>query len=180
MARWLFDPDHTVAHFTTRHMMITIVHGQFNRFSGEILFDPADIQATSLQVEIDASGLWTGVEARDRHLRSPDFFDVEKFPVIRFKSTGAEVVASNFMKVHGELTVRDVTRPILLHAAWFGPLQYQDETGSYTTMGFSATAAVNREDFGMKWNNDFGRERFMVGKHIELALDAEADLSPEP
>ncbi len=179
MARWLIDPDHTVAHFTTRHMMITIVHGQFNRFSGEILFDPADVPATSIQVEIDASSLWTGVEARDRHLRSPDFFDVEKFPVIRFKSTAVEVAASNVMKVHGELTIRDITRPILLHAAWFGPMQYQDETGSYTTMGFSATAYAKREDFGMTWNNHFGPGNFMVGKHIELALDAEADLSPE-
>ena len=179
MAKWLIDADHTVAHFTTRHMMITIVHGQFNRFTGHIVFDPADVPAMSVQVEIDASSLWTGVEARDRHLRSPDFFDVEQFPVIRFKSTGVEVESSNFMKVNGDLTIRGITRPILLHAAWFGPMQYQDETGSYTTMGFSAAASVNREDFGMMWNNHFGHGRFMVGKHIGLSLDAEADLSPE-
>jgi polyisoprenoid-binding protein YceI len=179
MAKWIIDPDHTVAHFMTRHMMITIVHGQFNRFSGEIWFDPEDVPAMSVRVEIDAASLWTGVEARDRHLRSPDFFDVGKYPVIRFRSTRVEVESSNFMKVHGELTIRVVTRPVLLHAAWFGPMQYQDETGSYTTMGFSATAMLNREDFGMTWNNYFGRERFMAGKHIELKLDAEADLALE-
>ena len=179
MAKWVIDPDHTVAHFTTRHMMITKVHGQFNRFSGEIRFDPADVPATSVLVEIDASSVWTGVEARDRHLRSPDFFDVDQFPVIRFESTSVEIAGSNFMKVHGELTVRNITRPILLHAAFFGPMLYQDETGSYTTMGFSATATVNREDFGMTWNNEFGPGNFMVGKHIELALDAETDLSSE-
>ena len=118
--------------------------------------------------EIDASSVWTGVEARDRHLRSPDFFDVEKFPVIRFKSTGVEVAGSNFMTVHGELTVRDVTRPILLQAALFGPMQYHDETGSYTTMAFSAAATRQPGRFRHDVEQSFRPRDFMVGKHIEL------------
>jgi polyisoprenoid-binding protein YceI len=172
----MIDTDHTVAHFTARHMMITFVHGQFNRITGLIDFDPEDLSKTAAEIEIDAAVLYTGVEARDRHLRSEDFLHVEKHPVLTFRSTGAETAGSNLFKLHGDLTIRGVTRPVLLHAACFGPNEYADETGVYTTMGFEARVSLNREDFGITWNNVFGKKQFMAGKHLDIVINVEADL----
>jgi polyisoprenoid-binding protein YceI len=172
----MIDTDHTVAHFTARHMMITFVHGQFNRITGLIDFDPEDLSKTAAEIEIDAAVLYTGVEARDRHLRSEDFLHVEKHPVLTFRSTGAETAGSNLFKLHGDLTIRGVTRPVLLHAACFGPSEYADETGAYTTMGFEARVSLNREDFGITWNNVFGNKQFMAGKHLDIVINVEADL----
>jgi polyisoprenoid-binding protein YceI len=178
MAKWIIDTDHTVAHFTARHMMINDVHGQFNNISGFINFDPSDMAGTSMDIEIDAASIFTGVEARDNHLRSSDFFDVEKYPHILFKSTEIEEVGSNMFKVHGSLTLHGVTKSVLLHAQYFGPTYFTDETGSYTTMGFAATAYLQREDFGMTWNFKYPGG-FTVGKHINITLNAEADLEKE-
>jgi len=179
VAKWIVDPDHTVAHFTTRHMMITDVHGQFNKTSGIIYFDPKNMANTSLEVEIDAASIWTGVEARDNHLRSADFLDVEKYPTISFKSTSVEISGISSLKIHGEIAIHGITRPILLDADFLGPNHYEDEEGSYTSIGFSATTHINREDFGMTWNNNFGNENFMVGKHLNITLNSEADLADE-
>ena len=178
MAKWIIDTDHTVAHFTVRHIMINSVHGQFNKISGFINFDPADIAGTSMEIEIDAASIFTGVEPRDNHLRSSDFFEVEKYPYILFKSTKAEEVGSNMFKAHGRLTICGVEQPLLLHAEFFGPTYFTDETGSYTTMGFAATAYLQREDFGMTWNYKYPGG-FTVGKHIDITLNAEADLEKE-
>ena len=176
MPRWLIDSDHTVAHFTARHMMITFVHGQFNRISGVIDFDPADLSATAANVEIDTAVLYTGVEARDRHIRSEDFLHVERHPLMLFRSTRAETAGSTLFKLHGDLTIGGVTRPVLLHAECFGPNEYADETGAYTVMGFEAKTSINREDFGIVWNNVFGKNQFMVGKHLDIVIHVEADL----
>jgi len=178
MTKWIIDSDHTMAHFAVRHMMINDVHGMFNKISGFINFDVSDIAGTSMEIKIEAGNIFTGVEPRDNHLRSPDFFDVDRYPHIFFKSTKSEVVGSNRFKVRGDLTLHGVTRPILLHAEYFGPTYFKDETGSYTTMGFAATAYLHREDFGMTWNYNF-LEGFTVGKHIDLILKAEADLEKE-
>ena len=179
MKKWIIDPEHTVAHFTARHMMITDVHGQFNKVSGVIYFDPADKESTSLEIEMDTTSIWTGIERRDNHLRSADFFDVERYPKILFKSARAEIAGSNLMKIYGELTIRGITQTVILNTEYFGPIQYEDETGAYTTIGFSATTHLHREDFGMNWNNNFGPGNFMVGKHIDITVDGEADLSLE-
>ena len=175
MARWIIDEDHTVAHFMVRHLMINDVHGQFNKISGVINFDASDMANTSMEIRIEAACIFTGVEPRDNHLRSPDFLDVERHSHILFKSTECEVVGSNLFKVHGDLTIRGVTQPVLLHAEYFGPNYFTDETGSYTTMGFAATAYLQREDFGLTWNYEFPGG-FTVGKHINLTLNVEADL----
>ncbi len=178
MAKWIIDTDHTVAHFRVRHMMINDVHGQFNKISGVINFDASDVAGTFVEIEIEAASIFTGIEPRDNHLRSSDFFDVEKYPHILFKSTKIEVAGSTLLKVHGDLTLHGVTRPVLLHAEYFGPTYFTDETGSYITMGFAATAYLQREDFGMMWNYEFPGG-FTVGKHISLTLNAEADLEKE-
>lgn len=177
MAKWIIDPNHTVAHFLARHMMITDVHGQFNDISGTIEFNQQDVAATSAEVEINAAGIWTGVERRDNHLRSPDFLNVEKYKTIFFKSTRTEMTGISTLKLHGTLTIRGITRPVILDTEFFGPNHYEDEEGVYDTIGFSATTSLNREDFDMTWNNYFGNNNFMVGKHINITLNAEADLA---
>ncbi len=175
MAKWIIDPDHTVAHFTVRHLMINDVHGQFNKISGLINFDPTDVEASSMKIEIDTASIFTGVEPRDNHLRSSDFFHCEKYPAILFKSTRVEEAGSNMFKVHGDLTVIAVKRPVLLHAQYFGPTHFTDETGSYTTMGFAARTYLQREDFGLTWNFKYPGG-FTVGKHIDIIINAEADM----
>jgi polyisoprenoid-binding protein YceI len=134
MAKWIIDEDHTVAHFMVRHMMINDVQGQFNKVSGFIIFDSSDIANTSVEIKIEAASIFTGVEPRDNHLRSSDFFYVERYPHILFKSSKSEVAGNNRFKVFGDLTLHGVT-----------------------------------------WNYEFPGE-FTVGKHIDLILNAEADL----
>ncbi|MDD5169905.1 MAG: YceI family protein, partial [Syntrophales bacterium] len=156
MAKWEIDHDHVSACFSVRHMMVAVVHGLFTKVCGTILFDPAEPEATRVEVEIDATSIYTGVERRDSHLRSADFFDVEKFPTIYFKSTTAEVVGMNFLKVAGNLTIHGITRPVLFDVTYVGPSHFVDDDRTYTTFGIDATTCIQREDFGMHWNLETG------------------------
>lgn len=173
MARWVIDPDHSVASFVVRHMMIANVRGQFNRISGTIVFDPENIPASSVEVIIEAAGIYTGIQKRDDHLRSPDFLDVEKFPHISFKSSRAENPGGRRLRVAGDITIRGITRNLVLETECSGP-----EKSPYgeTSMGFAASARINREDFGMIWNVALESGGVMVGKDILIALDVESDL----
>ena len=177
MAKWIIDPNHAVAEFTVYHMMVTPVHGQFNSVKGSVEFDPADPGAMSVEVEIEAAGLYTGVERRDNHLRSADFFDVASFPAITFKSTTVTVIALNNVIITGDLTMHGITRSIAFRANFIGPSKFYDDElkQMYTTFGFHATASIDREDFGMMWNVGIEDGGFMVGKTIDLAFNAEID-----
>lgn len=181
MARWKIDPDHAAAGFTIRHMMVTPVHGQFSGVTGEVVFDPADPAAASVEVEVDVSSLSTGVDRRDTHLKSPDLFDAGKFPRMYFKSSRVEVVGMNRCKVLGDLTIRDVTRPVVFDVYFAGPSRFFDdeEDRLYTAYGFQATAGINREDFGMFWNLAIEDGGFMVGRHVDIVFNAEVDLVEE-
>jgi polyisoprenoid-binding protein YceI len=179
MAKWILDPDHTVAEFSVRHMMVTWVRGQFNKITGTLYFDPLDVAASSVEVEIDASVIHTGGDQRDNHLRSPDFLNVEKYPAITFKSAGVEPAGLDQAWVRGDLTLLGVTRPVVLDVRWAGPSRFDDEGKIYTTFGFRAETKINREDFGMVWNTEMEHGGVMVGKHVYLTLDSEADLVEE-
>lgn len=178
MARWIIDPDHAVAEFVVYHMMVTPVHGHFNSIKGTVNFDPADPAAMSVEVEVDVAGLYTGTERRDNHLKSPDFFDVEKFPAMTFKSTSIQVFALNTIIITGDLTILGITRPVTFRAHFLGPSKFYDDElkETYTTFGFHATASINREDFGMAWNVGIEDGGFMVGKTVDLIFNAEIDL----
>jgi polyisoprenoid-binding protein YceI len=178
MARWKIDPDHAVGEFTVYHMMVTPVHGQFNTVRGQVLFDPADPGSASVEVEIDAAGIHTGVERRDNHLKSADFFDVKRFPVISFKSTAIEVVALNNLNITGDLTIHGITLPVAFSTRFLGPSMFHDDelNQTYTTYGFRAAASINREDFGMSWNVEIEDGGFMVGKAVDIVFSAEIDL----
>lgn len=179
MAKWRIDPDHAAAEFTAHHMMVTIVHGQFNGVSGTVFFDPAEPSRTAARVEVNAAGVYTGVDRRDAHLRSPDFLDVEKHPLMVFETTKVEVVAANNLKMTGDLTIHGFIRPVVFDVEYAGPSKFIDEDKVYTTFGFHATSTINREDFGMVWNLDIENGGFMVSRHIDITINFEADLDEE-
>jgi polyisoprenoid-binding protein YceI len=174
MSKWGIDPDHSVAAFVVRHMMVANVHGQFNKIKGAIHFDHNDIPNASVELSIDVSGIYTGIQKRDDHLRSPDFFDVEKYPYMTFKSTKTDMTEKNCLKVFGDLTIHGITKQIAIDVAYSGPEQ---SPYGETSMGFTATAKINREDYGIMWNVELKSSGFMVGKEIQIVLDIEADLA---
>lgn len=176
MAKWNIDPDHSVAAFRVRHMMVAYVRGQFNKLSGSARFDPAAPSTLSLEVSIAAAGLYTGISQRDEHLKSPDFFEVETHPAISFKSSGY-TAAGTGGKLVGDLTIHGVTKPATLAVTLTGPLVGPADFGGETVLGLTATATVNREDFGMTWNVPMDAGGVMVGKEIELELNLETDLA---
>jgi len=179
MTKWNIDPDHVSARFSVRHMMVTVVHGLFNKVRGSILFDPAKPDETSVEIEVDTASIYTGVDRRDNHLRSADFLDVEKCPIMSFKSTAAEVVGMNSLKIIGDLTIRGITRSVVFDVTYRGPSYFIDDDKTFTTYGIDASACIHREDFGMKWNLDIEDGGFMVGKCVDITFSAEIDLEEE-
>ncbi|MEW6585786.1 MAG: YceI family protein [Nitrospirota bacterium] len=173
MATWIIDPDHSVAAFSIRHMMISNVHGQFNRISGVIDFDPADIPHASVEVSIDVSGIYTGIQKRDDHLRSPDFFDVATYPVMTFKSRTVETTGGNRFRVIGDLTIKEVTRTVSFD------VEYSDVVispmGGESSRGFVSSLMLNCDDFGITWNVPL-EGGLVIGRNVQIELDVEADL----
>jgi polyisoprenoid-binding protein YceI len=179
MATWKINTNHSSAEFVARHMMVTWVRGLFTKVTGTLSFDPLAVAASSVEVEIDTGSLFTGVDKRDNHLKSGDFLEVEKYPTITFKSTRSEPVALDHARIHGDLTIRGVTQPVVLDARWSGPAHFNDEGTLYTSFGFRAETMINREDFGMVWNTEMEYGGVMVGQHIYIRLDVETDLADE-
>ena len=121
MAQWQFDPTHSSADFAVRHMMVSTVRGGFKNVTGTLDFDPDNIENARVEATINTSEfVSTGVEDRDNHLKSPDFLDAENYPTITFKSTRIEKTSDDKAKVHGDLTIRDVTRPVVIEAHFLG------------------------------------------------------------
>ncbi|RPI35432.1 MAG: polyisoprenoid-binding protein [Nitrospiraceae bacterium] len=173
MAKWIVDSDHSVAAFSIRHMMIANVRGQFTRITGTILYDPAEIRNSSVDIVIEAAIIVTGILKRDDHLRSPDFLDVNKYPVITFRSTGIEPVDAGHARVTGDVTIHGTTRQITVEAEFSGPVK--DPFGDGVSMGFTTSATLNREDFGITWNQPMEGDGIMLGKEVRLFIDLEAD-----
>jgi polyisoprenoid-binding protein YceI len=181
MAKWFFEPGHTAAEFSVRHMMVTYVRGHFKNVRGTLLFDPANPRAASVEVEIEASGIWTGEPERDAHLKSADFLDVQKYPTIAFKGNQVEMTGPTDAVVIGELTIRGVTRAVSLGVHCLGEWQtpwWEDgvDKGPKTRAGFVATTIINRHDFGVSWNASLDRGGMVVGNTVEITIDAEAIL----
>jgi polyisoprenoid-binding protein YceI len=176
MAKWNINVNHSSAAFDVRHMMVSWVHGMFGHVTGTLNFDPLNVEKAAVEVEIDAASIYTGLEQRDIHLKSPDFLEVQKYPAITFKSNRVELAGLDHAYVHGDLTIRGMTRPVLLDARWTGPAHFDDEGKIYTSFGFRATTRINREDFGMVFNMEMEHGGLMVGRHVHLTLNAEVDL----
>lgn len=176
MALWNLDPAHTQANFSVRHMMVATVRGSFDKVSGTLEFDPQNPANSRVEATIEAASINTGLADRDAHLRSADFFDVENYPTITFKSTSVKPTGDNTADVTGDLTIRGVTRPVTLKVEFLG--ETIGMSGG-THAGFEARGKINREDFGLTWNVALETGGVLVGKEISLNIDAEVIRVPE-
>ena len=169
---WQVDPNHTAAQFSVRHLGISTVRGAFTKVSGTVTYDPANPGNTVIDVAMDANSVDTRVEKRDNDLRSPNFFDVAKFPTLTFKSKRTELNGAGKLKVIGDLTIHGVTKEVALEVdAPSGPVK--DARGNWH-MGTSATTQINRQDFGVS------ADKGMVGDEISIIIDVELIQSPAP
>lgn len=176
MATWNLDTTHSGASFSVRHMMISTVRGSFSSLRGTLEYDPANPAAASVEVEIDASSIDTGVADRDNHLRSADFFDVEKYPHITFKSKKVELTGDDEARITGDLTIRDVTREVVIEAEYLG--QTNSPFGD-KRVGFSGSTKIDREQWGLTWNVAMEAGGVLVSKDIKISLDVQAVLVTE-
>jgi polyisoprenoid-binding protein YceI len=167
---WQLDPVHTSVEFVARHLMVTRVRGKFTGVSGNIHISD-DPLGSWAEVTIDPASVETGDEKRDAHLRSPDFFDVERHPEITFRSNRVEGSSPGHFKLEGDLTVHGVTRPLTLDVEYHG---WTSDPWGGRRAGFSATTEVDREDFGLTWNVALEGGGFLVGKKIRLEFEIEA------
>jgi polyisoprenoid-binding protein YceI len=184
MAKWIFEPGHTAAEFRARHMMVCWVRGHFKDVHGSLTFDPDNPSQLSLEATIQTPRLWTGEPQRDDHLRSSDFLDVGKHPTIYFKSTGSKCVGTNDFDVSGELSIRGVSRTVLLEMHYLGKWStpyWTDagDAGPVTRVGFAGEAHVNRHDFGVSWNGTLPNQGVIVSDEVFIKVDVEALLETE-
>lgn len=181
MARWFFEPGHTAAEFSVRHMMVAEVRGHFKNVKGTLEFDDRDPARGTAEVTIDARAIWTGEAQRDEHLRSADFLDVEHHPEIRFAGRATRLVGPRDYEVSGDLTVRGVSRPVVLQVRYLGQWStpwWEDgaDRGPKIRAGFVATTRIDRHDFGVSWNSPLEKGGVVVGADVAITIDAEAIL----
>jgi polyisoprenoid-binding protein YceI len=172
---WQIDPAHSVIGFEVKHLMISKVRGRFGTVSGTIQLDEADVSKSSVTAEIDVTTIDTREAQRDGHLRSADFFDVENFPAITFRSTRVERAGEDRATVVGDLTIRGVTREVKLSVEEEGTAK--DPWGG-DRIAFSATAKIDRRDFGLTWNQALETGGVLVANEIKLILDVQAVKAP--
>lgn len=168
VTHWDIDPSHSSANFSIRHMMIAKVHGGFSRLSGSLCLDRNDVANSSIEAIIDASSIDTREPKRDEHLRSADFFDVQKFPSITFSSKRVVPSGEGF-RVEGELSIHGIIREVALEVE--GPeLEVKDPWGN-VKIGASATTRIKRKDFGLSWNAALETGGVLVGDDVTITLD---------
>jgi polyisoprenoid-binding protein YceI len=168
---YTIDPAHSRLGFVARHAMVTKVRGQFSRFEGTIHADAEDPSRSSASVTIDVSSVDTGNEMRDNHLRTNDFFDVEKYPNITFASTAIRQTGPTTFEVTGDLTIRGVTRSVTFELEFTGAVK--DPFGN-DRIGFEGSLVVNRKDFGVNWNAPLEAGGVLVSEKVTLELDVAA------
>jgi polyisoprenoid-binding protein YceI len=170
-ANWEVDPAHSNVGFAVRHMMVSTVHGSFGRYTGSVSIDDADVTRSTVHIEIDATSISTGNDKRDEHLRSPDFFDVAHFPKLVFDSTHVERKAPDLLSVAGNLTIKNVTRPVVLNVSGLSG-EVKDPWGG-TRRGATATTKISRKDFGLNWNKALETGGVVVGDEVTIQLEVE-------
>ena len=168
---WNIDPVHSVAEFKVKHMMISNVKGQFTGLSGVLTLDEKDLARSRVAASIDAASIQTRDAQRDAHLKSADFFDVEKFPALSFTSTRVTASAEGEWAVAGALTIHGVTRETVF--AVEGPTASAKDPWGNTRIGLSATTKINRKDFGLTWNAALETGGILVGDEVTITLDVE-------
>ena len=171
-AVYSIDPAHTDFSFSVQHMVIANVRGIFQKFEGSMEFDDNN-KLSGANAVITAESLYTKIKKRDNHLRSPDFFDVAKYPDITFKATSMKYSGPNKLTITGNITIKDVTKEITLTGETLGPVK--DPWGN-TRMGINAKGTINRKDFGLLWNKVLETGGLLVGDMVELIIEGEGIL----
>jgi polyisoprenoid-binding protein YceI len=167
---WIIEPNHTHSSFTIRHLVISNVRGEFGKTTGTVTLDEKDVTKSTVEASIETGTVDTRVADRDAHLRSPDFFDAAKYPAMTFKSTRVEKAGQGKLKVHGNLTIKDVTKPVVLDVT--GPTGEIKDPWGNTRRGVSATAKINRRDFGLNWSKVIEAGP-VVGDEVTIEIEAE-------
>ncbi len=168
---WQVDGAHSSVSLTVRHMVISKVRGHFTKWNAKLALDTADLTRSAVEVQIDAASIDTGVADRDNHLRSPDFLDAQKYPSLTYKSRRVEAVAPERLRVVGDLTIRNVTREVVLDVDYGG--QGKDPWGNQR-VGFTATASLNRKDFGLTWNQALETGGVLVADRVDIEIELQA------
>lgn len=171
-ATYKLDAHHTTVGFKIRHLF-SKVQGTFNDFAGTFVYDPDNPQAWAVTTTIQTSSIDTAVEARDTHLRSKDFFDVEQYPTITFVSTEVTEVTPTSATLRGDLTIHGVTKSVMMDVAIHGV--GADPWGSVRS-GFTATTTINRKDFGLTWNETLETGQLLVGENVQITIEVEGIL----
>jgi polyisoprenoid-binding protein YceI len=166
---WEIDASHSSATFAVRHMMVTTVRGEFGKMEGKVGFDGQELTKATVEATIDASTINTRDAKRDAHLRTADFFDVENHPTITFKSKRAETVSPGKFRLIGDLTMRGVTREVVLDVE--GPTEAIKDARGNARIGAQATTKINRKDYGINWSRTLDGGGLVVGDEVQVTLD---------
>ena len=180
--KWVFEPGHTAAEFSVRHMMVANVRGHFKNIEGYIEIDPNDPGDVVVEATINASGIWSGESYRDQQLKGADFLDVENYPEITFRGSQINFIGQNDLQLIGDLTIRGITHEVRLDVQdlgrWDTPFWADGEDkGPKTRAGFIATTRVNRHDFDVSWNDTLDKGGVVVGDIVTITIDVEALLT---
>ena len=167
---WQIGFAHTRLTFTARHMMISKVHGEFGQFDGTVEFDQANPAATTIDIQVETASLSTGTADRDNHLKSPDFFDVENYPHMTFKSKRVDVIDDHHARLVGDLTIRDVTNEITFDVEYLGSAK---GPRGQTSVGFTATTKIKRADWNLTWNMVLETGGVLVSEKVTINLEIE-------
>jgi polyisoprenoid-binding protein YceI len=167
---WVIDPAHTLVEFSVKHMMITTVRGRFTRFTGTLNIDDQRPERSTVEGTIEAASIDTHEPNRDNHLRSADFFDAEKYPLLTFRSRRIEPAGDGAYKIIGDITIKDVTREIVFKVTDEG--QGKNPWGKQVR-AFSAQATLNRKDFGLNWNVALETGGWLVGDQVKITIELE-------
>ena len=166
---WNLDSTHSVAEFKVKHMMISNVKGHFSGISGTLTLDEANLANSRVAATIDVASIATRDPQRDAHLKSPDFFDIEKFPTMAFKSAGVTRTGDGELAVEGDLTIHGVTRKATFNVE--GPTPATKDPWGNTRVALSATTRINRKDYGLTWNTALETGGILVGEEVTITLD---------
>jgi len=168
---WNIDGAHSGVNFSIRHLVVSKVRGRFAKYSGSVRIDEDDVSRSVVEATIDAASIDTGTPQRDEHLKSPDFFDVAQFPELRFRSTRVERIDDEHYRVVGDLTIRDVTREVVLDVEYGG--RAKDPWGN-ERIGLVAKTHLDRKDFGLGWNQALEAGGVLVGDRVDVDLEVQA------
>jgi polyisoprenoid-binding protein YceI len=170
-AVWRIDPNHSAAYFSVRHLMISTVRGEFGGVNGTMHYDPAHPTEARVEATIDCTTLNSGVAARDAQMKGPDFFDVKKYPTMKFASTRVQTAGPGKLKVSGDLTINATTRPVVLDVE--GPSVVVKDARGREKVGLNAATKINRKDFGIVWNEVLETGGLAVADEVSISLDIE-------